>query len=106
MNREMRVGFAVLYQWQIRPGKIRQFCDAWAVITEGLKRDHGALGSRLHRSEQGTWMAYAEWPDRKAWESAGEAPPVNPEALKQLQEAVEDTWPPVLLTSHDDRTGR
>lgn len=106
MNKDLRVGFAVLYQWQIKPGRIRQFCDAWALLTEGLKRQHGALGSRLHRSEQGTWLAYAEWPDRKTWEAAGAAEPVDAEALRQLQDAVEDTWPPVLLTAHDDRTRR
>ncbi|GAC1625513.1 MAG: hypothetical protein NVS9B10_12500 [Nevskia sp.] len=103
MKNRCPVGFAVLYQWQIKPGKVRQFAAAWADMTDALREQRGALGSRLHRSEQGTWMAYAQWPTRALYERSGDLGPVNPEALERLQDAVEDTWPPVFLTPHDDQ---
>ena len=99
----MKVGFAVLYQWQVKPGKIRQFATAWGDMTDALKAERGALGSRLHRSEQGTWMAYAQWPDRATYERVGTLEQIFPDALERLLDAVEDTWPPVFLTPHDDR---
>ena len=101
MTTSSPVGFAVLYQWQIKPGKIRQFADAWAEMTAELRIQRGALGSRLHRSEQGTWMAYAQWPSRALYERSGELEPVCPEALDRLLDAVADTWPPIFLTPHD-----
>lgn len=103
VNNPSPVGFAVLYQWQIKLGKLRQFADACADMTEALLRERGALGSRLHRSEQGTWMAYAQWPTRPLYERSGDLGPVDPDALKRLQDAVADTWPPIFLTPHDDQ---
>jgi len=103
MKVSSRVGFAVLYQWEIKPGKVRQFAAAWSEMTEALRSQRGALGSRLHRSEQGTWMAYAQWPTRALYERSGDLGPVHPEALELLQDAVADTWPPVFLTPHDDQ---
>jgi quinol monooxygenase YgiN len=98
-----KVGFAVLYQWRVKPGKLRQFCDAWAALIEALRRQRGALGGRLHRTDQGTWIAYAQWPSRQSWEDTCNAEPVDPAASHSLQDAVEDTWPPVLMSTHDDR---
>lgn len=102
MKTPTAVGFAVLYQWQIKPGKVRQFAEAWGAMSEALRAQRGALGSRLHRSEQGTWMAYAQWPSRQLYERSGDLGPVDPDALERLLDAVEDTWPPIFLTPHQD----
>lgn len=96
-------GFAVLYQWQVKAGKVRQFATAWADLSDALKAERGALGARLHRADQGTWMAYAQWPSRAVYEQVGTLEQVFPDALARLQDAVEDTWPPIFLTPHDDR---
>jgi hypothetical protein len=29
----------------------------------------GSLGARLHRSDEGTFIAYAQWPDRESWKA-------------------------------------
>lgn len=97
------VGFAVLYQWQVKPGKVKQFVTAWGDLMDALKVERGALGARLHRTEQGTWMAYAQWPDRACYERVGTLDAVFPDARDRLQDAVDDTWPPVFLTPFDDR---
>ncbi|WP_292999898.1 antibiotic biosynthesis monooxygenase family protein [Nevskia sp.] len=103
MTQKSAVGFAVLYQWEVKPGKVRQFVSAWADLSESLRAERGALGSRLHRSEHGTWMAYAQWPTRAAYERVGSLDAVNQDARERMLDAIEDTWPPVFLTPHDDR---
>jgi quinol monooxygenase YgiN len=98
-----RAGFAVIYQWRVKAGRLHDFFTAWGEVTDALKRERGALGSRLHRTDQGTWMAYSQWPDRAAWERACREPPVAAAAAERLRDAVEDTWPPLLMTTQDDR---
>ena len=95
---ELPVGFAVIYRWRLHPGMECQFQQAWERATPLLMRQRGALGSRLHKAEDGTWFAYAQWPDRKAWEQSRALPSVDPEASRQMREAEAETFAPVLLT--------
>ena len=40
-----------------------QFIDGWKRVTRAIYDTCGSYGSRLHRCEDGTWLAYARWPD-------------------------------------------
>jgi len=60
--------FCVIYQWKITPGKEEQFIDAWGHSTEAIFHRHGSNGSRMHKSDDGTWIASVQWPDRQHWE--------------------------------------
>jgi hypothetical protein len=68
--------FVVLYRWRVRPDAVDGFVAAWSRVTERLHRDHGSLGSRLHRGDDGLWYAYAQWPSaeqrRRAFAAATE----------------------------------
>ena len=55
-----RAGFCVVYRFKVRPGLETEFEAAWAKLTKACKRDRGGLGSRLHRAEDGLWVAYAQ----------------------------------------------
>ena len=77
---DLRVGFAVLYRWRLTPGMEATFREGWERVTVQLKQHRGALGSRLHLAEDGTWVAYAQWPSREAWTIA--IPPLR----------VSDAW--------------
>jgi hypothetical protein len=46
----------------------QQFREAWHALTEDIFSSCNSLGSRLHESDDGTWVAYAQWRDREAWE--------------------------------------
>jgi heme-degrading monooxygenase HmoA len=72
----MNAGFAVLYRWKVRPDAEEAFIAAWRVAT-GAFTAIGALGSRLHRGDDGDLYAYAEWPSREAWETAKMCSPVD-----------------------------
>jgi hypothetical protein len=58
----------------------------------------GALGSRLHIAEDGTWVAYAQWPSKTIWENHRTFPPVDSEISRLMIEAEEESFPPILLT--------
>jgi hypothetical protein len=82
-----KAGFAVLYRWKIRPEAAGAFVDAWVTATAAYKTI-GALGSRLHRSAEGDFYAYAEWPSREAWEHAGTQSPVDAATAAVMREAT------------------
>ena len=101
--------FVAFYRWQVKPGREDEFCEAWARVTRATYRLHGSLGSRLHRSEDGSWIAYAQWPSRADWERAwNSGKPADPAALALMRECVEHasreerTSPLFSLTVVDD----
>jgi hypothetical protein len=55
--------FTVVYRWRLRPGMDAQFIRGWERVTRAIHAKCGSYGSRLHRCADGTWMAYARWPD-------------------------------------------
>ena len=91
------VGFAVIYRWRIRSGMEERFQQAWEAVTKSLKAERGALGSRLHRAEDGSWIAYAQWPTKDAWERSRDLGSLDPTATAIMQEAAEESLPPILM---------
>jgi ribosomal-protein-alanine N-acetyltransferase len=81
--------FALIYKWKLKPGSELSFQEAWARRTLEIKRQHGALGSRLHRCEDGSWIAYAQWPSRSQWDGANMAQTEQTEASKMMNAATE-----------------
>ncbi len=81
------VGFAVLYRWKVRSDANAAFIAAWANATSAFKTI-GALGSRLHRSDDGDFYAYAEWPSREAWERTKTRSPVDSATSTALRDAT------------------
>lgn len=89
--------FAVIYRWRVAPGKERQFQVAWEFVTREFLANAGSLGSRLHRSSDGTLVAYAQWPDRLSWERAAVSSEEGRAALDSLLAAVQEQFEPLLL---------
>lgn len=56
--------FAVLYRVYLRPGKEKEFQHHWRKVASFFIEKRGAIGSSLHRGEDGLWIAYSRWPDR------------------------------------------
>jgi len=96
------VGFCVLYRFRVREGEEDAFVAAWAALTHGIREQRGGLGSRLHRDEDGTFVAYAQWPDRAAWQRAQELPSVDPEASARMSRTLTESFAPILLTPEND----
>ena len=96
------IGFTVVYRWQLHEGRAKKFQEAWETATAQLMKSYGALGSRLHLAEDGTWVAYAQWPNKKAWEDSRIADPSDPSAFDEMRDAIARTFEPMLLTPFSD----
>ena len=48
---ELRMTVAIIYRWRLKPGKEKQFREAWRRRTVALREEAGALGSALHKTD-------------------------------------------------------
>lgn len=94
--------FCAVYQWKVKSGKEDEFRDTWRIITEAIFNQHGSYGSRLHESDQGTWIAYAQWPDRAHWEHVEETLGVDLVRARQSECLLEKVEVLFTLTVTDD----
>ncbi len=94
--------FSILYRWRLAPGKEEQFQQAWERITRALLAERNSLGSRLHLAADGTWVAYAQWPDQDRWQQSMDAGSLDPEASAQMADAITESFDPILLRPISD----
>ena len=94
--------FIAVYRWKLKEGREQIFREGWRRRTEEIYRRCGSLGSRLHRAEDGTWVAYAQWPDRRTWEDASRVTAADTDAVKLIRESVEMSHPALLMEVADD----
>lgn len=69
--------FAVIYTFEIHTEMAQEFIQSWGELTELIKKYEGGLGSRLHKQEEGKYLAYAQWPDRDTWKNSGDKLPAE-----------------------------
>ena len=55
----------------------RQFIEVWSGLTVFFKDSCGALGSRLHYGDDGSFYAYAQWPSKSVMEASREMTPTE-----------------------------
>lgn len=57
--------FAVIYRGYIFPDLEEEYEKLWAEIASFFVEHRGALGSCLHKTETGEYIAYSRWPSRE-----------------------------------------
>ncbi|MEZ4721920.1 MAG: antibiotic biosynthesis monooxygenase family protein [Flavobacteriales bacterium] len=77
------ISFAVVYQFKVKNGMEETFIQAWKSLTELIAQYEGGLGSRLHKNQRGEFIAYAQWPNRAAWENSGVNLPHQSQSIRQ-----------------------
>jgi heme-degrading monooxygenase HmoA len=86
--------FAVIYQSYLKPGRESDYQKAWRQIANHFVSHRGALGSCLHKAEDGKWIAYSRWPDKATRDASwpGENSPSRelPEEIRQAMLLVKD----------------
>ncbi len=92
----------MLLRWRLKPGKEDQFREGWRRVTKSLADDYGAGGSRLHRTEDGVFVAYARWPSLAARKAAFARGHPDPAAARLMEEATEERLPDIPMTILDD----
>lgn len=80
--------FAVIYQFKLKPHQEETYQECWEKIVEYYKEKCGAIGSCLHKGEDGLWVAYSRWPDKQtrdaAWPSEGEPSAKLPNEIRTI----------------------
>ncbi len=91
--------FAVIYRWRLRPGSEESFTRGWELVTRAISETCGSYGSRLHRGDDGTWVAYARWPDAATRDRCEHA---EKEGERLMAEAVAERFPALTMTVTSD----
>lgn len=65
---------SVVLEFDVIEGKEKDFIEAWTESTKVIYENFGSLGSRLHKSEHGPYIAYAQWPSSEVYEKSSEWP--------------------------------
>ena len=94
--------FAVIYRWRLKPGREAEFREGWRRKTREITAECGSFGSRLHRSQDDVWVAYALWPNREARAACWERPVVDTEAPVMMIESVLETFAEIQMETTDD----
>ena len=87
--------YCVLYEFKVKTGYEEPFRAAWRTVTENMVQEYGSLGARLHSSDEGLWIAYAQWPDQASWQSGHVI--IEEESRKMHVENCLDEIPRVIL---------
>src|SRR3990167_1279056 len=56
--------FAVIYRGYLKKGVEAEYQQLWHKIATYFVEHRGALGSSLHKTEEGYWLAYLRWADK------------------------------------------
>jgi heme-degrading monooxygenase HmoA len=94
--------YVAFYRWRLNQGQEAEFSRLWHEGTLLFRTEQGALGSRLHKAEDGTYFAYAQWPSREAYHAKKHLSPEHRELLQAMQACVGETFPTHLGAVEDD----
>src|SRR4029079_8393238 len=56
--------FAVIYRSYIKQELEDEYQRLWHQVANYFIQHRGAIGSCLHKTEDGIWLAYSRWPDK------------------------------------------
>ncbi|HEX8458046.1 MAG TPA: antibiotic biosynthesis monooxygenase [Pyrinomonadaceae bacterium] len=94
--------FVAVYRWKLREGQEEKFRAGWLRRTGEIYQKCGSLGSRLHRADDGTWVAYAQWPDKQTWQAARSVAVTDTEAVALMRESIAESYAEMLLEVEED----
>lgn len=84
--------FIAIYEFKVKAGKEQEFEKYWAVVTDAIATHRGALGSRLHKTEQErVYVAYAQWPSREMYFDESGAKKFSTEENREREKMKEAT---------------
>lgn len=94
--------FIALYRWKIKPGREAVFQEGWRRITLEIREKRGGWGSRLHKAEDGTFIAYAQWKNQETREAAFKIPALDTDAAEMMNSSIEERFPAVYMSVAED----
>ncbi|MCF6765934.1 hypothetical protein L3V82_09120 [Thiotrichales bacterium 19S3-7] len=71
--------FVVIYRVYVKEAKEDEYQNLWHKVANYFIEYRGAIGSVLHKTDQGFFLAYSRWPDKQTRDASwpGENAPSN-----------------------------
>ena len=86
--------FAVIYQGYVKAGKESMYQETWNTVARYFVEKRGAIGSCLHRTPDGMWLAYSRWPDKKtrdaSWPGKNDPSEELPDGIRKAIQIIKD----------------
>ena len=89
--------FAVIYKFKLQPHQEETYLLHWKKIANFFIKHRGAIGSCLHKGDDGIWVAYSRWPDKATRDASwsGEPTPISdlPEDIRasiQIMQVIKE----------------
>lgn len=80
--------FAVIYRSYIKPGLEDEYQKLWNQVASYFIQHRGAIGSCLHKTEDGIWLAYSRWPDKLTRDASWSSDNSIESLLINIKEAI------------------
>ena len=87
---------AVVLEFDVIEGMENKFRKAWIETTDIIYQNFGSLGSRLHKSDNGKFIAYAQWPDLNVYENDHHWPDDSKSTREKMSACLKIGKPTVL----------
>lgn len=87
---------SVILEFEPLVGKEDEFISSWTECTKVIYENFGSLGSRLHRSAGGSFIAYAQWPNEDAYEKSSNWPDDLVAVRNRMRAVLKNGKPNVL----------
>ena len=76
--------YALIYKFKVKKNKESEFIKSWKELTELIYKYEGSLGSRLHKQDDETFIAYAQWPNDVVFNNSGKKLPENVKEIREI----------------------
>jgi len=74
---------AIIYKFELKENQAHNFIEAWKEMTKLIYTHENGLGSRLHKKDEFTYIAYAQWPDKETWDHSGGNLPLRAQGVRE-----------------------
>ncbi len=93
---------AIIYRWDLKPSAEENFISAWRDVTLCLKEKLGSSGSRLHKCDDDSYLAYALWDSLEHRTEAFASGIPHQDQIMQMRECTKRRHPEMKLEVTDD----
>lgn len=80
--------FAAIYQSYIKPELEEEYQKLWNQIANYFIQYRGAIGSCLHKTEDGRWLAYSRWPAKTTRDASWSNDDIIDDLPNNIKEAI------------------
>lgn len=87
----------VLFRWQIKPECEQAFKEGWSEIIHRNIEKYGALGSRLHKTDNNEWVSYSQWLSVEHFNNAKNCHDRHEEARIKMVSAIIKAYDPIIM---------